>query len=235
MRRPIAVLLVVCAAAAATMALGSALAARSTAAKSPLAGLDRTFRSLQPAARCAPASETAARARRLRAAALKNAAKAPPKVVKRKKAAMRRAIRLLRRAGDLCEAPPAGGAPGSGGGAPPPYGQPPGPAPAPPPPGAQIVALGTVSSGVGFVPNQGVTVAAGTIHFQLTNASSTLTHSIGVRTVPGQMSLGLAGNATPGGVTSVDIALATPGTYQIYCGFGTHAAQGMVVPLIVAP
>src|SRR5262245_32851870 len=103
MRRPIAALLVVCAAAAATLAPGSALAARSTAAKSPLAGLDRTFRSLQPAARCA---DTAARARRLRASALKNAAKAPPKVLKRKKATMRRAIRLLRAAGRVCAAPP---------------------------------------------------------------------------------------------------------------------------------
>ena len=114
MRRPIAVLLVLCAAAAATMALGSALAARSTAAKSPLAGLDRTFRSLQPAARCAAGAATAAKARRLRAAALKNAAKAPPKVLKRKKASMRRAIRLLRQAGDLCEAPsPPPGPPGT--------------------------------------------------------------------------------------------------------------------------
>jgi plastocyanin len=232
MRRPIALLLVVCAAATATMALGSALAARSTAAKSPLAGLDRTFRSLQPAARCAAASDTAARARRLRAAALKNAAKAPPKVLKRKKASMRRAIRLLRQAGRVCAAPPPAPPPP---GAPPPGYGPPAPGPAPAPPGTQTVALGTVSSGVGFVPNQAVTVAAGTIHFQLANTGN-LPHSIGVRTAPPppQTSLGLAQTASPGSTTSVDITLTTPGTYQIYCGVGTHADQGgMVVPLMV--
>ena len=78
-----------CAAAAATLALGSALAARLIAAKSPLAGLDRTFRSLQPAARCAAGAATAAQGPRLRVAALKNAVKAPPKVLKRKKVSMR--------------------------------------------------------------------------------------------------------------------------------------------------
>jgi len=233
MRRPIAVLLMVCAAAAATLALGSALAARSTAAKSPLAGLDRTFRSRLPAARCDAGADTAARARRLRAAALKNAAKAPPKVVKRKKASMRRAIRLLRQAGHLCTtAPP----PGSGG-SPPPYGPAPPPVPTPPPPGAQTVALGTVASGTGFVPNQAVIVRAGTVRFQLTNTGD-LNHSIGVRTLPPppHTSFGLAPTASPGSATSVDIPLPTPGSYQIYCGVASHADLGnMVVPVTVTP
>jgi hypothetical protein len=235
MRRPIAVLLMVCAAAAATMALGSALAARSTAVKSPLAGLDRTFRALQPAARCAAASDTATRARRLRAAALKNAAKAPPKVLKRKKATMRRAIRLLRRAGELCEAPPpAPGAPAPG--LPPAPGGPV-PGPTPPAPGLQTVALSTVSSGVGpFVPSQAITVAAGTVRFVLNNTGN-LPHNVGVRTPPPppHTSFGIAPTASPGSATSIDIALATPGTYQIYCGVSGHADGGMVLPLTVTP
>ena len=191
-----------------------------------LAALDRTFRSLQPAARCAAGADTAARARRLRAAALKNAAKAPPKVVKRKKASMRRAIRLLRRAGDLCEAPPPGGAPPAPGG----------PAPPPPtPPGTQTVALSTVSSGVGFVPNQAIRVAAGTVRFELSNTGN-LYHSIGVRLPPPPgTSQGVSSAAAPGGATRVDIALTTPGAYQIYCDVSDHAANGMVVDLTVTP
>ena len=228
MRRPIAVMLMVCAAAAATLALGSALAARSTAAKSPLAGLDRTFRSLQPAARCAAGADTAARARRLRAAALKNAAKAPPKVLKRKKASMRRAIRLLRRAGDLCAAPPPPpGSPAPGGAPPTPGG--------PPPPGAQTISLGTApGTAKRFTPEQTFTVRAGTVRFQLANTSGE-THSVGVQTLPGLSSQGLASAASVGTSTSVDISLPTPGTYQIYCGEGTHAAQGMTLLLTVNP
>ena len=232
MRRPIAVLLVLCAAAAATMALGSALAARSTAAKSPLAGLDRTFRSLQPAARCDAGADKAATARRLRAAALKNAAKAPPKVVKRKKASMRRAIRLLRQAGDLCEAaspPPGTPAPG---GTPPPGT--PGPGPAPVPPVTTTISL-SASAIAPFSPSS-ATAPAGAIRLQLTNVSATLDHSVGVRTPPPppHTLLGASVPAGPGGSTSLDVTLAA-GTYQIYCGVSNHAAMGMVIPLTVTP
>lgn len=232
MRRPIAVLLVLCAAAAATMAIGSALAARSTAAKSPLAGLDRTFRSLQPAARCAAGAATAAKARRLRAAALKNAAKAPPKVLKRKKASMRRAIRLLRQAGDLCKAaspPPGTPAPG---GTPPPGT--PGPGPAPVPPVTTTISL-SASAIAPFSPSS-ATAPAGAIRLQLTNVSATLAHSVGVRTPPPppHTLLGASVPAGPGGSTSLDVTLAA-GTYQIYCGVGNHAAMGMVIPLTVTP
>jgi Copper binding proteins, plastocyanin/azurin family len=225
MRRPIAVLLVVCAAAAATMALGSALAARSTAAKSPLAGLDRTFRALQPAARCAAGADKAATARRLRAAALKNAAKAPPKVLKRKKASMRRAIRLLRQAGDLCEAAsPPPGTPGTPGTPPTPT------TPTPPIPGG-----GTFSfTGVDFdlTPDTLITERAGLFRLQLTvNEGS---HNIGARTDPGGVSQGNSFTVSAGNSTSVDITLG-PGSYQIYCAVPGHAAAGMVVPLTVTP
>lgn len=219
MRRPIAVLLVLCAAAAATMALGSALAARSTAAKSPLAGLDRTFRSLQPAARCAAGAATAAKARRLRAAALKNAAKAPPKVLKRKKASMRRAIRLLRRAGDLCEAPP-------------PVGAAPGPVPGPPAPGTQTISL--TGTNYVFTPSTPVTAAAGVpIRLALTNGTTDTGHRIGARVLGGSV-IDESPNAAPGTSTFVDVTLPA-GSYQIFCGIGDHAALGMVVPLTVTP
>ncbi len=233
MRRPIAVLLVLCAAAAATMALGSALAARSTAAKSPLAGLDRTFRSLQPAARCDAGAAKAATARRLRAAALKNAAKAPPKVVKRKKASMRRAIRLLRQAGDLCEAasPPPGAPAGRAERLPRVR---PGRGPRRPPPVTTTISL-SASAIAPFTPSS-ATAPAGAIRLQLTNVSATLDHSVGVRTPPPppHTLLGASVPAGPGGSTSLDVTLAA-GTYQIYCGVGNHAAMGMVIPLTVTP
>jgi plastocyanin len=230
-RRLVGVALIACAAAAAGLAIGSALAARPTAAKPPpLAALDRTYRALLPAARCPAGSAKLARATRLRAAALKGAATAPPKALRRKRASMRRAIRLLRQAGDLCEAPP-----GTGGATPPPAGTPPpGPGPDPPAPGTQVVALGTVSSGIGFSPATSVTVSAGTIRFQLTNTGS-LTHGIGVRTPPPPLApLGAATPVSPGNSTSVDVTLGA-GDYQIYCNYLTHAASGMVVPLTVTP
>jgi len=232
MRRPIAVLLVLCAAAAATMALGSALAARSTAAKSPLAGLDRTFRALQPAARCAAGADKAATARRLRAAALKKAAKAPPKVLKRKKASMRRAIRLLRQAGDLCEAtapPPGTPAPG---GTPPPGTPAPGPGPIPPAPGLQTISL--TGTNFAFSPSTPVTVSAtAPIRLALTNAAAGTDHRIGAR-VPGQSAIAESLNAAPGASTYVDVTLPA-GSYQIFCGVDNHAAFGMTLPLTVTP
>jgi Copper binding proteins, plastocyanin/azurin family len=229
MRRPIAVLLVLCAAAAGTMALGSALAARSTAAKSPLAGLDRTFRALQPAARCAAGADKAATARRLRAAALKNAAKAPPKVLKRKKASMRRAIRLLRQAGDLCKAAsPPPGTPGTPGTPTTPTTPTPPTPPSPPPPGGGTFSFTGVS--FSFSPDTPITATAGLFRLQLTvNGGS---HNIGARTNPGGVSQGNSSTVSAGNSTSVDITLG-PGSYQIYCAVPGHAAAGMVVPLTV--
>jgi uncharacterized cupredoxin-like copper-binding protein len=235
-RRLVGVALIVCAAAAAALVVGSTLAARSSAAAAPLAGLDRTYRALLPDARCPAGTADRNRARRLRAAALKGAAKAPPKVLRRKKASMRRAIRLLRRAGDRCDAaPPAGG----GGGAPYPAVPPPAPAqpgPAAPAPGTQVVALGTVTSGLGYSPSAAVTRVAGTIRFQVTNNSGTLSHGIGVRAAPPppQAVLGAAPTVGPGGSSAVDIALG-PGTYEIYCNFGGHGNAGMTVPLTITP
>jgi hypothetical protein len=200
------------------MALGSALAARSTAAKSPLAGLDRTFRALQPAARCAAGADKAATARRLRAAALKNAAEAPPKVLKRKKASMRRAIRLLRTAGDLCEAP-----------APPA----PGPAPGPPGPGLQTISL--TGTNFAFSPSTPApTAKAGVpIRLALTNGTTDTGHRIGAR-IPGQPAIAESPIAAPGLSSSVDVTLPA-GSYQIFCGIGDHAALGMTLPLTVNP
>jgi plastocyanin len=229
----VAIALVVCAAAAATMAIGSVLAARSTATANPLAGLDKTYKSLRPDAACDAAKGKRARAARIRAAALKNAKTAPPKVLKRKRAAMRRAIKLLRQAGDLCEAPPAGGTPPPGSGTPSPGPTPgPTPGPGPGPPGPYVIALGTAAgTTLQYSPNTPITASAGLIRLQITNNSS-LTHRIGARTGPGGTVFDQTTDTSPGNSNSVDVTL-TPGSYEIFCGFGGHAAAGMTVSLTV--
>jgi hypothetical protein len=255
MRRVVAIVLVSCAAAAATLALGSALAsgpattgaqavhpAHLSAAASPLAGLNRTFRRIAPSARCDAAAGKARTARGLRAAALKNAAKASPKVLRAKKKKLRRAIRLLRSAAELCEATaPPGGSPGNG--APPapnPY-PPPGPAPSPPPPGTQTRAF-TASGVLAFNPSTAQTASASApILLQLTNNSGSVGHNIGLRTAPPPPQTVRAGPSTtvfgPNEVTSVVIPAGTlaPGTYQIFCARPGHATPttGMIVPLTV--
>jgi hypothetical protein len=246
--RPVAIVLILCAAAAASLTLGSALAsgpsgpaaeprqpARLTAT-SPLAGLNATFRKLAPEARCDAADAKSARARRLRAAANKNAAKAPPKVLRRKKASMRRAIRLLRQGGALCDVAVApGGAPAAPGAPAPGPAPPTPPPPTPAPPGTTTISLSAAAIAP-FSPSP-ATARAGPIRIELSNLSTSLPHSVGVRTPPPPPQTVLGGpsaNAAPGGSTSLDVTLAA-GTYQIYCGVGTHAASGMVIPLTVTP
>ena len=242
MRRPIVLCLAACAAAAAALALGSALGAQAddtapaghaahlTAARSPLAALDARFRKLAPAGACAAGAPKARPARRLRAAALKGAAKAPPKVLRRKKASMRRAIALMRAAGGLCAAAQGGGTPAPG--SPAPGGVPPAPPP-PPVPGTSSIALSASGSTLRFVPGDPLTAAAGPLHLVLTNNAAGFMHSIGVRSLPGAVSVGLAPAAQPGGSTSLDVTL-PPGSYEVYCGVSDHAAQGMVLPLAVS-
>ncbi len=255
MRRVVAIVLVSCAAAAATLALGSALAsgpaatgaqaahpAHLSAAASPLAGLNRTFRRIAPSARCDAAAGKARTARGLRAAALKNAAKASPKVLRAKKKKLRRAIKLLRSGAELCDqvAPPPGvvapGAPGA-------PGTPGAPAvpPTPPPPGTQTLSFTASGGALRFNPSTAQTASASApIRLQLTNNSGTLDHNIGVRTAPPPPHTVLAGPSLtvvgPGGVTSVDIVgTLGPGTYEIFCGVDNHAGQGMFLPLTVIP
>jgi hypothetical protein len=136
----------------------------------------------------------------------------------------------MRAARDLCEAAE-GGSPAPG--APPPYppeGTPPGPAP--PAPGTPTIALSAQGSTLRFVPGDPLVAATGPLHLLLTNNSAGFDHSIGVRTAPGGASVGLAAQAQPGGATSLDVTL-PPGSYQVYCGVGDHAVQGMVLPLTV--
>jgi hypothetical protein len=246
--RPVAIVLVLCAAAAASLTLGSALGsgpsspvagpahpAHLTAAASPLAGLNATFRRLAPEARCDKAAAKARTARRLRAEALRNAAKAKPKVLRAKKRKLRRAIRLLRSGAKLCDQapPPGGGSPGAGA-APPAPGAPPPPPPPPPQPGTQTISLSASGTTLAFSPNTPVTVSPGTIRLALANNSS-LDHRIGARTSPGNVLVGQQSPvASPGNSTFVDVTLAA-GSYQIFCGVSFHAANGMVVPLTVTP
>jgi len=149
---------------------------------------------------------------------------------------MRRAIKLLRAAGDLCEAAPPGTAPGAGGGppaaAPGPY--PAGPAPSPPPPGATTISL--TASNFAFSPSAPATVRVGALRLELANGTTGTEHRVGVRTLPGEVLIPPQSPvANAGESTSVDVTLAVAGTYQIFCGVGTHAQQGMVVPLTVTP
>jgi hypothetical protein len=253
-RRPVAIVLIACAVAAGMLVLGSALgagsgrdatappvhAAHASEQASPLRGLNATFRRIAPAARCDAGATKARAARRLRAKALAGVADAPPRVVNRKKASMRRAIRLLRNARDLCEeaaAAPPGGVVGPG--APSTPGSPPVtvPAPSPPPPGSQTISLSAAGSDFEFIPSTPVTATAGVpIRLALANASG-FQHTVGARTPPPppHTELAEAPVAAPGGGTTfVDVTLAA-GAYQIFCGVGSHAEQGMVVPLTVTP
>ena len=241
MRRPIVLCLVVCAAAAAALALGSGLGAQAddpapaghaahlTAARSPLAGLDARFRRLAPAGACAAGAPKARPARRLRAAALKGAAKAPPKVLRRKKASMRRAIGLMRAAGGLCAAAQGGGAPAPGGGAPPNApppapGAPPGPAP------PQVITLHVTGPTTMYVETS-ATATPGPMRLTIVN-TSTLFHFAGVRLGPGSPVLTETPQAAPGQTQSVDATIG-PGTYEIYCRQGEHYDMGMHIPFTV--
>ena len=239
MRRPIVLCLVACAAAAAALALGSALGAQAddataaghaahlTAARSPLAGLDARFRRLAPAGACAAGAPKARPARRLRAAALKGAAKAPPKVLRRKKASMRRAIGLMRAAGGLCAAAQGGGAPAPGGGAPA-TGPPPAPGAPPGPP--QVITLHVTGPDTMYVEIE-ASATPGPMQLTIVNTSS-LSHFAGVRLGPGNPVLTETPEAAAGQTQSVDANIGA-GTYEIYCRQGNHYAMGMHIPFTV--
>jgi hypothetical protein len=244
MRRVVAIVLVSCAAAAATLALGSALAsgpaatgaqaahpAHLSATASPLAGLNRTFRRIAPSARCDAAVGKARTARRLRAAANKNAAKASPKVLRAKKKKMRRAIKLLRSGAELCDkaAPPGVVAPGAPGTPGTPGTSPPTP-PTPPLPGTQKLSFTGVN--FSFTPDTPQTAKAGLLRLELTSNGGT--HNIGARTSPGEVSQGNSPNVSAGNSTYVDVTLLA-GSYEIFCGVPGHAGLGMAVPLTVTP
>ncbi len=242
MRRPIVLCLVACAAAAAALALGSALGAQTddaapaghaahlTAARSPLAGLDARFRKLAPAGACAAGAPKARPARRLRAAALKGAAKAPPKVLRRKKASMRRAIGLMRAAGDLCEAAQGGGAPPPGGGAPPAGPPPPAPGGPPGPPPPQEITLHVTGPDTMYVETSAA-AAPGAMRLTIVNTSA-LSHFAGVRLGPGNPVITETPQAAAGQTQSVNATIG-PGTYEIYCRQGNHYAMGMHIPFMV--
>jgi hypothetical protein len=237
-RRLLASILLVSAAAAATLALGPAFGAGPVSAEppqapaaaghglhlkakpSPLAGLDRTFRAILPAARCDAGAAKRRAASRLRTAALKGARKAPPKVVRRKKATMRRAIALLRSARTLCrEAAPPGGATGT-------------PPPPPPPAGLQKITL-HVTPGQPLRFAEAPTATAGAMRLELVNGSS-LSHFVGVRLGSGQPTIGESPLASPGETEFVDVTLAA-GTYQVFCRNNGHDQQGMTTTLTVNP
>ena len=241
MRRPIVLCLVACAAAAAALALGSALGAQAddtapaghaahlTAARSPLAALDARFRKLAPAGACAAGAPKARPARRLRAAALKGAAKAPPKVLRRKKASMRRAIALMRAAGGLCAAAQGGGTPAAGLAR---AGRcAPGPAAAPGP-GHIVDRAQRIGLDAALRPRRSADRGRRTAAAAITNNAAGFMHSIGVRSSAGSgVRRARAGGAT--GEPHLTRRHPPAGSYEVYCGVSDHAAQGMHIPLAV--
>jgi hypothetical protein len=237
--------LVACAVAAAAMALGvaarpgseppaAAHAAGAHATAPSVASLKAQIRRLLPATRCDAGRAKRARALKLRKAALRNIGKAPPRVLRRKKASLRRAVALLRQARAACAAtPPVGGA---GGPAPPGTPAPPappgpGPGPAPPTPGTTVITLHVVGNTLRFV-EPSATAPAGSIRLELVNGSN-FNHFVAVRTAPMQPTIGESPLSSPGQTVSVTVTLA-PGTYQVFCRNNDHDVIGpMVMPLTV--
>ena len=246
MRRLIVLILAVCCAAAATMALGSSLGPGATAAHASgvashgtmhmdarpvtLAQLNATFRGLLPATRCDAGDAKRASAVRLRAAALKGAAKATPKVLQRKKTSMRRAIALLRSAKVACAAPPA---PGGGGSTPPPGSTPAPPGTPPTTPPLQTVTLHVAAGPTFAYTEASATARAGAMRLSVVNGS-TLMHFIGVRVSTGQPTIAISQLSDPGETKSVDVTLAA-GTYELFCNNNNHDTLGMKIPLTVTP
>jgi hypothetical protein len=230
-RRSGVIALVACAAAAAALALGAAASPgdtqRADATAPTVASLKRTFRVLLPAAACDAVSAKRTAALRLRAGALKNLAKATPKALTRKKAAMRKGIRLLRQAKATCAAlaiPPGGGTPAPG--APTPPGT-----PAPTPPGTTVLTLHVAAGNTTRYTETTAAAPPGAIHVDLVNASN-LRHFVAVRAGDGQPELGRSALSPPGGPTSLDITLPA-GTYQIFCDNNGHDTLGMKIPFTV--
>jgi hypothetical protein len=230
-RRALAALLAA-AAAAVALALGASLGAgpSDAAARSPLAGLDRTFRALLPKAGCAEVAARVATAERRRAAALRGARTAKPRVLRAKRAAMKGAVATVRAAAATCAAtPPAGGPPGPGG-MPPPGTTTGGTPPTPPP--AQVITLHVAAGTTFHYTETSATATAGTFRIELHNASD-LNHFAGVRAGDGQPTIAESPLSDPrGGVVSVDVTLPA-GTYQIFCRNNGHDQLGMKIPLTV--
>jgi hypothetical protein len=246
MRRLVVMTLIASAAAAATLVLGAALVAGSPTAPAapvhgahavahaakppPLAGLDRTFRALIPSTRCDEGAAKAVAGKRIRAAALKGAAKATPKVLKRKKAAMRSAIAAMRRAKALCAAAAAagpGGTPAPGAPAPGPGTTPGAPAP------TQTIVLHVAAGNTFTYTETSATATAGAMRLELQNASN-IRHFVAVRTASGQPTIASSPLSLAGGTVFVDVTLA-PGTYEIFCNNNNHDVMfGMKIPLTVS-
>ena len=104
---------------------------------------------------------------------------------------------------------------------------------APPPPPGATIALTVSGPGLRFLPQAPLAAAAGPLHISLANGG-TLMHSIGVRSLPGPVTVTLTPAARPGGAVALDVTL-PPGSYEVYCGVGDHAQRGMLLPLTVTP
>ncbi len=229
MRRLIVLILMSAAGGATVLALGAGAGAQ--APPSPLSGLDRTFRALVPDARCAEAAPRVRAARRQRAAALRGARDATPRVLVAKKAAMRGAIARMRTAARLCDRAqePPGGA---GAGAPPAVTPAPGPAPAPAPAPPLTITLHVAAGPTLAYTETSAVATAGPVRIVLANGSS-LSHFVAVRPGTGQPALAESPLAAPGATTQIDLTLPA-GNYQIFCRNNGHDQLGMVIPLAVS-
>jgi hypothetical protein len=233
-RRVGVIALVACAAAVAALALGAAASSgppqRADAAAPTITSLKRTFRVLLPATACDAGAAKRAAALKLRTGALRNVATAAPKVLKRKKAAMRKGIRLLRQAKAACAAqaaPPGGGTTTAPVTPTPPVT----PVPTPPVPGTTVITLHVAAGNTTRYTETSAAAPAGAVHVDLVNASN-LRHFVAVRTGPGQPVLGRSALSPPGGPTALDITLPA-GAYQIFCDNNDHDQLGMVIPFTV--
>jgi len=224
-------LVAIAAASAAAMAAGGAgptVGQRAEATAPTIASLKRTFTALLPATDCDAGATRRAAALTLRRGALKNLRTATPAQLRRKRAAMKRAVALLRKAKAACAAarPVDPGTP-----APPGPPVPPGP-PAPPgTPAPFTITLHVAAGNVTRYTETSASAPAGAIHLDLVNASN-LRHFVAVRAAAGQPVLGRSPLSPAAGPTSLDIALPA-GAYEVFCDNNGHDLLGMVIPLTV--
>lgn len=229
MRRALILALVAIAVASAVAAVSPGAAGpggvqRAEAAAPTIASLKRTFTALLPDTTCDAGAAKRAAALKLRAGALRHLRTATPAQLKRKRAAMRKAVGLLRQAKAACAAaPPAG--PGT-------------PAPGPPvppnPPGTPApftITLHVAPGNTTHYTETSASAPAGAIHLSLVNASN-LSHFISVRTAVGHQLVSDSPLSPPGGPTSQDVTLAA-GAYEIFCHNNGHDLLGMVIPFTV--
>jgi len=195
---------------------------RAEAAAPTIASLKRTFTTLLPATACDAGQAKRATALRLRAGALRHLRTATPAQLKRKRAAMRRAVALLRQAKAACAA-----APPAGPGTPAPPG-PPGPPGAPAP---FTITLHVAAGNTTRYTEPSASAPAGAIHLDLVNASN-LSHFVSVRTAAGRLLVADSPLSPPGGPTSLDVTLAA-GSYEIFCHNNGHDLLGMFIPFTV--